>query len=206
VLAPPGFDEHPPGPSAYGAAVTSEVLRALVANPEVWSRTALFITYDENGGFFDHVVPPTAPPGTPGEYLTQAHLPAVAGGVRGPVGLGFRVPLLVVSPFSRGGWVCSERFDHTSMLRLLETRFGVEVPNLSAWRRSATGDLTQTLGLHGADTSVPALPDTASPALTSTAVGAGVIPDEITGQPTPPYPVPIHQSMPTQERGKRRRR
>ena len=72
------------------------------------------------------------PPGTPGEYLTVPDISNNSGGINGPIGLGFRVPLLVVSPFSRGGFLCSDVFDHTSLLRFLETRFGVEVPNLSA--------------------------------------------------------------------------
>jgi phospholipase C len=108
----------------------------------VWEKTALFITWDENGGFFDHVAPPVAPPGTPGEYLTAPEITNDAHGVSGPAGLGFRVPMLVVSPFSRGGLVSKDTFDHTSTLRFLETRFGVEVPNLSAWRRETTNDLT----------------------------------------------------------------
>ena len=69
----------------------------------------------------------------------------------GPIGLGFRVPMIVMSPFSRGGFLCSDTFDHTSMLRFLETRFGVEVPNLSAWRREVTGDLTSAFNFAGAE-------------------------------------------------------
>ncbi len=79
-------------------------------------------------------------------------------GSPGPIGLGFRVPLLVLSPFSRGGRINSDSFDHTSLLRFLETRFGVEVPNLSDWRRSVTGDLTSTLSLERPRPSVPTLP------------------------------------------------
>jgi phospholipase C len=124
----------------------------------VWDRTVLFVTYDENGGFFDHVAPPTAPPGTPGEYVTTSPLPAATHGVAGPIGLGFRVPLLVISPFSRGGRINSDVADHTSLLRFLETRFGVEVPNLSAWRRAQTSDLTSTLDLTRARPGVPSLP------------------------------------------------
>jgi phospholipase C len=78
--------------------------------------------------------------------------------VAGPIGLGFRVPLLVVSPFARGGLVCKDTFDHTSLLRFLETRFGAEVPNLSSWRRSVTGDLTSAFNFVKVDTSVPSLP------------------------------------------------
>jgi phospholipase C len=135
--------EHPEfSAPVAGEAAVRQIIETLVAHPKVWRKTALFITYDENGGFFDHVAPPTPPPGTPGEYLTVANLPAAAKGIRGPIGLGFRVPMLVVSPFSRGGLVCSNTFDHTSTLRFLETRFRVRVPNLSAWRRKHTGDLT----------------------------------------------------------------
>jgi phospholipase C len=112
------------------------------AKKEVWEKTAIFITWDENGGFFDHVAPPTAPLGTPDEYLTAPDVTGSSGGVTGPIGLGFRVPMLVVSPWSNGGLVSSEVYDHTSTLRFLETRFGVEVPNLSSWRRETTGDLT----------------------------------------------------------------
>jgi phospholipase C len=90
--------------------------------------------------------------------VTTSPLPPATHGVAGPIGLGFRVPLLVVSPFSRGGRVSSDVADHTSLLRFLETRFGVEVPNLSAWRRSQTSDLTGTLDLARPRPRVPALP------------------------------------------------
>ena len=99
----PGFSSSGPGEAGARA-----VVEALVSHPDVWRKTALFLTWDENGGFFDHVAPPTAPAGTAGEFLTVPKLPAAAGGIRGPIGLGFRVPMLVVSPFSRGGLVCSD--------------------------------------------------------------------------------------------------
>ena len=135
--------EHPGFSAAVsGEIAVAQIVKAVMSNPKVWRKTALFITWDENGGFFDHVAPPVAPKGTKGEYLTVSTLPSAANGIRGPIGLGFRVPMLIVSPFTRGGLVCSDTFDHTSMLRFVETRFGVEVPNLSAWRRRVTGDLT----------------------------------------------------------------
>ena len=118
------------------------MLSTLISNPEVWSKTVLFVMYDENDGFFDHVPPPVAPPGTAGEYVTVNPLPATANGVAGPLGLGFRVPMLVVSPFSRGGYVSSETFDHTSQIRFLEERFGIHASEISAWRRRTVGDLT----------------------------------------------------------------
>jgi len=159
VYAPPQHDEHPPAPSNTGARVTGQILQALLRNPKVWAQTVMFVTWDENGGFFDHVAPPTAPPGTPGEYVTTAPLPVAAQGIAGPIGLGFRVPLLVLSPYSRGGHVNSDVADHSSVLRFLETRFDVEVPNLSAWRRGITSDLTSTLDLtRPPNLHVPSLP------------------------------------------------
>ena len=143
-LTPGISDSEHPGFSSpqAGELAVAQVMKDLLAHPDVWRKTALFITWDENGGFFDHVPPPTPPPGTKDEFLTVGTLPSAAGGIRGPIGLGFRVPMLVVSPFSRGGLVSSDTFDHTSTLRFLETRFGARVPNLSAWRRKTTGDLT----------------------------------------------------------------
>jgi phospholipase C len=158
VLAPLISSEHPPAPPEYGEVVAADVLNTLVSNPAVWAKTALFITYDENGGFFDHMPPTTAPAGTAGEFLTVNPLPSAASGVAGPIGLGFRVPMLIVSPFARGGLVSHDVFDHTSTLRFLETRFGAEVPNLSSWRRSVTGDLTTAFNFVKVDTSVPSLP------------------------------------------------
>jgi phospholipase C len=206
VCPPIGYDEHPPSPPAAGQWFAHQVLDALVANPAVWSKTVLFIMYDENDGLFDHVRPPTPPPGTAGEELTSDPLPTASGGVVGPIGLGFRVPLLVVSPFSRGGYVCSEVFDHTSQLRFIETRFGVEAPNISAWRRGAVGDLTATLEVSSSDPTVPSLPVVAA---RSPEVLAQCAPDqlvEVDVSDPAPVAVPAHQTMPTQEPGPARRR
>jgi phospholipase C len=119
--------------------------------------------YDENDGLFDHMPPPTAPAGTAGEYLTAETISATTDGIRGPLGLGVRVPLLVISPFSRGGHIATETFDHTSQLKFLEQRFGIDVPNISAWRRKTVGDLTSTLFRSRTRTGVPDL--TPAPAL-----------------------------------------
>ena len=80
---------------------------SLMSNKKLWAKTALFMMYDENDGWFDHVSPPTAPKGTPGEWLTAKTISPETNGIRGPLGLGVRVPMLVVSPFSRGGHVVS---------------------------------------------------------------------------------------------------
>lgn len=199
ISTPVGYDEHPPAPSFLGEWFTDQVLRTLLSNPEVWSKTVLFHMYDENDGFFDHVDPPVAPAGTEGEYLSVQPLPADAQGIAGPIGLGFRVPLLVLSPFSRGGHICSDTFDHTSQLRFIEERFGVRAPNLSAWRRSTVGDLTATLHPKDADTSVPSLPPTRNDPgyLAAKGCAEGDLLEIATNQP--PYPVPSVQQMPTQE-------
>jgi phospholipase C len=213
VLAPLIASEHPPAPAIYGETVAADVLNTLVSNPSVWAKTALFITYDENGGFFDHVPPPTPKRGTAGEYLTATPLPSEAGGVAGPIGLGFRVPMLVVSPFSRGGFVCQNTFDHTSTLRFLETRFGAEVPNLSKWRRSTTGDLTAAFNFAEVDTSVPSLPQPSATdsRITSGSCTEGAPLDLATESSTtlssleqtvvPPYPVTVNSAPPPQEPG-----
>lgn len=116
--------EHPSAAPTNGELFIAQVLSTLTSNAEVWSKTVVFLVYDENGGFFDHVAPPTAPKGTAGEELTSSPLPEDAGGTAGPIGLGFRVPGIVISPFSRGGHICSDVFDHTSLLRFLETGSG----------------------------------------------------------------------------------
>lgn len=159
IVAPAKDSEHPePSSPAQGADYTARVLDALTADPKVWAKTALFLMYDENDGFFDHV-PPPAPPSiedgrvaggstidTTGEYHEVEAVSEKASDhadlIGRPYGLGPRVPMLVISPWSRGGWVDSEVFDHTSVIRFLEARFGVSEPNISAWRRAVCGDLT----------------------------------------------------------------
>ncbi len=166
IVAPEAFTEHPNWPANYGAWYISQVLDALTADPEVWGRTALFITYDENDGFFDHVVPPYAPTSaaqgasTADTSLEVFHASAADPEATGPYGLGQRVPMLVVSPWSKGGWVCSEVFDHTSIVRFVERRFGVREPNISPWRRAVCGDLTAAFDFSRTDPGVPPLPDT----------------------------------------------
>jgi phospholipase C len=76
-----------------------------------------------------------------------------------PIGLGPRVPMTVISPWSRGGWVNSQVFDHTSVIRFLERWTGVHEPNISAWRRAITGDLTSCFDFRRRQMSIPALPD-----------------------------------------------
>ncbi|HEX7340422.1 MAG TPA: phospholipase C, phosphocholine-specific [Rhodanobacteraceae bacterium] len=166
IVSPEAFCEHPNWPANYGAWYIDQVLQALTANPAVWSRTALLLNYDENDGFFDHMAPPFAAWSeatgkstvtTHGEYFAgDSHYHA------GPYGLGVRVPMLVISPWSRGGWVCSEVFDHTSVIRLIEKRFGhdgnLAEPHISPWRRAVCGDLTSAFDFAHPNDHLPQLP------------------------------------------------
>jgi phospholipase C len=199
IHGPVQYCEHPATAPQWGEFFIQQVLDILTSNPEVWAHTLFVLNYDENGGFFDHVAPPTPPKGTEGEYLTMNPLPADASGVAGPVGLGFRVPCILMSPFTKGGFVASDVFDHTSTLRLIETLFGVEVPNLSAWRRSVTGDMTSALALgKPADPAVPTLPQTT---LVDPVLDAQVVLNALAGTEDygPPYPPPTENVMPSQE-------
>jgi phospholipase C len=203
IIPPLGFDEHPSSSPMNGEYFTSLVLDALLENEKLWSKTALILMYDENDGWFDHVKPPTPPAGTPDEYLTTTSIPIgeVHGdtlGITGPLGLGVRVPCLVISPFSRGGHIATEVFDHTSQLKLISKRFGVEVPNVSAWRRKTVGDLTSALFTGKHNTKVPKLPAT-SVLMPTSGYCAEVNQDSETGGAPPS--IPTKQRMPNQKGG-----
>ena len=200
-IVPPLYEcEHPAAPPEWGEYLVQQILNTLASNPDVWAQTVFIVNYDENGGFFDHVPPPVPAAGTAGEYLTASPLPSAAGGIAGPVGLGFRVPALVVSPFSVGGYKYSGTLDHTSTLRLIETRFGVPVPNLTEWRRSVTGDFTGALNFTApANTTVPPLP--ATTLVGDTTVVTEAVLNALTGTADVgiDYPLPTSNSMPAQE-------
>jgi phospholipase C len=199
--------DHPSAPPILGEQFVAGVLKTVVDKPAIWEKTAIIVMYDENGGFFDHVPPPTPPHGTPGEFLDTHPLPDDVKGVRGPIGLGFRVPCLVLSPYSRGGFVCSDTFDHTSQLKFLESRFGVDVPNISKWRRHAVGDMVSafSFGRHP-HPHVPTLPNPLDAqgakvlAAECVVTGNGPLGVEDKGTPTP---VPAHVPPPHQVKGKR---
>ncbi|MFC0686342.1 phosphocholine-specific phospholipase C [Novosphingobium clariflavum] len=214
IVADAQGSEHP-GPSspAQGALYTAKVLDALTANPRLWARTVLLVMFDENDGFFDHVPPPAPPSRTADGALLGGSTVDLAGeyhrhpapgedkidrpDLRGrPYGLGPRVPMYVVSPWSRGGWVNSQVFDHTSVIRFLEARFGFHEPNISPWRRAICGDLTSAFDFTAPDRDPFApLPDPAADAARAS---------RITHQPDPaPRP---DADGPHQEPGLRRSR
>ena len=219
IVATAEGSEHP-GPSspAQGADYTARVLDALTSDPDVWARTVLLVNFDENDGFFDHVPPPAAPSRvraagrytlelagastveTRGEYHETAPAEGEDPGAPfegRPYGPGPRVPMYVISPWSRGGWVVSEVFDHTSVIRFMERRFGVFEPNISPFRRAVCGDLTSAFDFTRSDDAAPlsTLPDTEAVARRARA---------LTERTTPP--IPSAPALPAQEYGVRRSR
>ncbi|MFM0635862.1 phospholipase C, phosphocholine-specific [Paraburkholderia metrosideri] len=200
IVAPEAYSEHPNWPSNYGAWYVDQVLQILTSNPEVWSKTVLLVNYDENDGFFDHMAPPFAPATSANglstvdtsneNYAGNGSTPA------GPYGLGPRVPMLVVSPWSKGGYVCSELFDHTSVIRFIEKRFGEQhnlgESNITPWRRAVCGDLMSAFNFSTPNDAFPTLPST-----------SGYVPPDQNRHPDyVPLP-PLVQAVPKQEPGVR---
>ncbi|WP_327373989.1 phospholipase C, phosphocholine-specific [Streptomyces sp. NBC_01216] len=180
-LVPSAIDSEHPGSSSpiASASLVYRVLDALGAHPDVWRHTVVLINYDENDGFFDHVPPPVPAAGDPAGDAERWQ--------GRPTGLGVRVPMLVVSPWSVGGYVCSETFDHTSVIRFLEKLTGVREPQITDWRRAVTGDLTSAFDFHRAHRQ----PEVEQP---------GAVPP-FTGRWRPQPPA--IQRMPVQEPGRR---
>ncbi len=175
--------EHPDHMPAAGAAFVADIVDAIAANPKVWAKTVFILNYDENDGLFDHVPPPVPPPGTTDEFLEGL-----------PIGAGFRVPCIIVSPWTAGGWVSSQTFDHTSVLRFLEKFTGVREPNITEWRRQTFGDLTSAFRFEESVAGPPPLPNTKE--LLALANQSRSFPS--------PVPPP-NQTMPVQEKGSRKR-
>ena len=171
LVAPYGYSEHPAAPNGYGAWYISQVLDILTANPEVFSKTVFIINYDENDGSFDHLpapVPAISTDGSDGATTVTANYEQVPPGSISsstpalPLGFGFRVPFLVVSPWSKGGYVNSQLSDHTSVIKFIEKRFGVHCPNITPWRRAVTSDLTSCFNFANPSNYPVNLPDTST--------------------------------------------
>ena len=201
IVAPEAYSEHPNWPANYGAWYVSQMLDALTANPEVWSKTVFLLMYDENDGFFDHMVPPTPPQSRAQGLSTVDTTNEVFAGnsqyAAGPYGLGYRVPMIVISPWSKGGWVNSELFDHTSLIRFIEQRFGRHNPeliesNITDWRRAVSGDLTSAFDFRSPNSGVIPLPST-----------MGYVPPDNDRHPDYSPVPPAGLSVPKQEPGVR---
>ena len=200
IVAPEGYTEHANWPPNFGAWYVSQVLDVLTSNPAVFSKTAVFLMFDENDGLFDHMVPPTPPQSrAEGRSTIDTTDEVFAGNAQfaaGPYGLGVRVPMIVISPWTKGGWVNSELFDHTSLIKFIEQRFGggaaVRAPNITAWRRAVTGDLTSAFDFRRPDHEPVELPSTAAFA-----------PPDRDRHPDYQPAVPAEQAVPAQEPGVR---
>jgi phospholipase C len=149
IVAPYEYSEHPSASPSYGAHYTRTVLEALMSNQALWESTALFITYDEHDGYFDHALPPSPETSYTSEFISSL-----------PIGMGSRVPMIICSPWTRGGYVDSNTYDHTSMNRFLQAWTGAPLVNVTAWRNLVSGDLTAAFDFANPDFSVPVLPDT----------------------------------------------
>ncbi|TJZ76673.1 phospholipase C, phosphocholine-specific [Rhodococcus oryzae] len=177
-LVPSEVDsEHPSGSSpAASATLLYQVLDAIASDPDLWAKTAVIVNFDENDGYFDHVPPPRPPLSVGSEWVAGQ-----------PLGLGPRVPMTIISPWTVGGFVCSQVFDHTSVNQFLEKRFGITQPEIDPWRRTVSGDLTSAFDFANPRSR----PNVAQP------------------RPTPPLEPrwtpkpPVLQRMPVQESGTR---
>jgi phospholipase C len=158
--APEQYWEHPSDTPAYGAQWLSAKIDAIASNRELWESTVFILNYDENDGLFDHVVPPSPPAGTLDEFPTVVDPTSGLNAIGQPIGMGFRVPCIIVSPWTQGGFVCSDVSDHTSVLQFLEVVTGVPCNQISAWRRQTASDLTGAFTGPRYNPHPPRLPDT----------------------------------------------
>ena len=166
IVTAAALSEHPSYTPAEGENVCARLIQVLTDHPEVFAKTVFIINYDEAGGLFDHMLPPMPPADetqgwsgvdTNGEFEDYDARPVDVIRGRHPLGLGIRIPAIIVSPWTRGGYVCSEVFDHVSTLKFLEKRFGVMEPNISPWRRAVSGDLTSAFDFRAPNAGVKTL-------------------------------------------------
>jgi phospholipase C len=187
--------EHPSYLPAAGAQFVASKIEALAANEDLWNSTVFILNYDENDGLFDHVPPMTPPPGTADEFVTLNSPGGTPGGGLN-VGSGFRVPAIIVSPWTVGGYVCSDALDHTSVLRFLERVTGITETNISSWRRSTFGDFTGAF--QRSTEPAPSIP-AASPSATAAELAYQTSQSKL---PLPSFPGKV-QTAPAQDPGSR---
>ncbi|QSI29085.1 phospholipase C, phosphocholine-specific [Variovorax sp. RKNM96] len=213
IVAPYDYCEHPSGSSpVQGGWYAQQILDALTDSPEVWSKTVFIINFDENDGYFDHVPSPSAPSLNPDKTpagkttlaesdvaferhtypLVGSSTPSTDARVYGP---GPRVPMYIISPWSRGGWVNSQVFDHTSVLRFIEACFGVKEPNIAPYRRAVCGDLTSAFNFATPNTEI--LPTLAGHRTQTQANDLRDAQDKLDPVPLPTDPKPPQQDLGT---------
>lgn len=169
IIAPTRKSEHASNHPSAGEDYTAQLLKKLQEYPSIYAKSAFILNYDEGGQFVDHMWVPTPvmregegastiPWAESGEINTEVYADEET---PSPIGLGFRVPAIVISPWTRGNIVVSEVFDHISVIKLLESRFNFTCPNVSPWRRAVVGNLLTAFDFEAEpDYSWPDLPDT----------------------------------------------
>jgi phospholipase C len=204
IAAPAGYTEHSDWPINYGAYYIAQIFNILVSNPELFSKTVFIVNYDEGDGSWDHLVSPT-PPRTPDFGASTASIENEIvkpqgepdGFTPGPIGLSTRVPFIVISPWSKGGFVNSQLFDHTSLIQFIEKRFGVFEPNISPWRRAIVGDLTSVFNFANPNQARVKLPSVVQFLPSTPELEGGSVPDFIPTLDT------VTLGVPKQEKGVR---
>ncbi|KAJ5581601.1 Phosphoesterase [Penicillium sp. DV-2018c] len=164
IVGPAELSEHPPYMPKDGAWLQKKIVDAVTKSPK-YNSTLLMISFDETGGFGDHVTPFHSPRGTPGDWM---HDPM---GLFSDifVGPGFRVPFYMISPWTRGNRVFTERADHNSQILFVEewlTARGhknVRTNEMVPWRRQHMSDLVNALDFDHPDYSLPYIPDAGTP-------------------------------------------
>jgi len=190
IIAPRALSEHATSHPQDGEDLSARLLAVLGANPEVYAKTVFFLNYDENGGFFDHV-PPITPPANSEMGLSTVTTKGEITEYQKPIGFGFRVPMIIISPWTRGGYVNSQVFDHTSVVQFVEKRFNITCSNISPWRRAVSGDLLSAFNFTYPNYDWPKLPDT-----------SGYVLQSLKECYFLPYPIiPIRPAFPVQEKG-----
>jgi len=176
VIGPAELSEHPPFLPSDGAWFQQQIVNAVINSPK-YSSTVLLISYDETGGWGDHVLPIVAPEGTPGEWLTNPFNTSEMV-FAGP---GFRLPFTAISPWTRGGNVFTAHSDHSSQILFLEkwltAKMGkpVVTDQLNQFRRDHVSDLTQMFDFAHPDLSIPDLPVPTPPLTNSQGQFVGVV-------------------------------
>jgi len=198
VIAPTRKSEHATNHPCAGEDFTARLLQVVQKHPEVYKNTVFVLDYDEGGQFYDHAFTPTPPMNENEGYSSVTTIGEVNNitltTVPQPIGLGFRVPLLIVSPWTRGNLVFSQVLDHTSVLQFMESWLNISVNTISPWRRMVTGDMLKAFDFDHPDYSWPSnFPDT-SKYVEEGDVECHTLPDPI---------IPSEQSMPVQEEGTR---
>jgi phospholipase C len=156
-----GNDDHPHADIRNGDAFLNKVFNALAKGPK-WANTVLIVTFDEWGGFFEHVAPPrvVAPNNVDTDLVNGAAL------------LGFRVPTVIASPFTFGAGVNHALYDHTAALKLIEWRWGLQ-PLTARDASSAIGNPATSFNFSSPNAQVPALPQV-NPVVAAPCFGGGI--------------------------------